>query len=153
MMSTRQASAPRMGLKSTKTLLAARLPWGAHGAQSATQLDDGILFDLPDEPWGPEGELGSYPVDTSLEGSLGQYDVDTNLEGELGQYPEDPNLLTGYLAAYAVDTNLEGLCLSVLRLVQRVVCCISIYLRRFMPHAHTHGLTRWTFFCIYTCKF
>ena len=45
--------------------------------QGATQLDDGILADLPDEPFGPEGPLGMYPVDTNLEGSLSAYPTDT----------------------------------------------------------------------------
>jgi hypothetical protein len=110
-----------------------------HKVQGA-MLDDGILFDLPEEPWGLEGELGSYPVDTNLEGELGQYavglhdflchdkimyvmflfffgltcisylQVDTNLEGELGQYPVDTNL-EGELGQYPVGLH-DFLCLG-----------------------------------------
>jgi hypothetical protein len=88
--------------------LAAKLPKGAKMAKHATALDDGILADLPDEPYGPEGMLGTFPVDS-------------NLEGELSVYPEEANLLEGELGQYPVDTNLEGsVSLSV------YVCCLSL---------------------------
>jgi hypothetical protein len=39
------------------------------------------MKDLPDEPFGPEGPLGSYPVDDNLEGELSIFPVSTDKEG------------------------------------------------------------------------
>jgi hypothetical protein len=98
----------KKGLKSAKTAaLAAKLPKGAKVAMGTSALDDGILADLPDEPFLEEGPLSQYPVDTNLDGELGQYPVDTNLDGELAIYPVDTNL-EGELGQYPIDTNLEG---------------------------------------------